>query len=276
MAAIGQFNRLCVLKQREFGAFLDGEELGEILLPRRYVPADCAVGDELDVFVHLDSDDCLIATTETPLVRVGECAHLRVVEVNKYGAFLDWGLPKDLLVPFNEQNKPMEEGKSYTVYVYLDPYTERIVASSKLNKFLSEESHYFKPQQAVELLVCGRSDMGFKAVVNNTHLGLIFAGEVFQPLKLGQRLKGYIKNIRADKKIDLCLQLPDKRSRDNLSARILSHLKAHNGVSMLTDKSPPEAIYREYGVSKGNYKKALGGLYKQRLIVIEKDRIVLA
>lgn len=275
MAQIGKKNRLRVVKEVSFGVYLDGDEHGEILLPRRYLPKSWAVGEEIEVFVYLDSDDQLIATTQRPRIMVGQCAYLEVKAVNNYGAFLDWGLAKDLLVPFKQQATPMKEGKSYVVYAYLDEDSERIAATSRLHKYLSETSDGFKPKQEVKLLICGRSEMGYKAVINNTHLGLIFKDDAFKPLKYGQKLEGFIKAIRDDDKIDLCLQLPGKAARQELSDKILDHLKAHGGSSTLTDKSPPEDIYNQFNVSKGSYKKALGALYKQRKIVIEKDEIRL-
>ncbi len=275
MVEIGKINNLQVVKILDHGIYLDGEDLGEILMPSRYVPDNCEVSDSLEVFIYLDSADLLLATTETPYVMVGECAYLKVVDVNQAGAFLDWGLPKDLLVPYSEQINPMEVDKSYTVLVFLDENTDRIAATQKLDSRLSEEAQYFKPEQAVDLLIFGKTDLGYKAVINNTHIGLIYKNEVFQPLTHGEKLKGYIKTIRPDRKIDLCLQLPGKDARDDLSSRILEHLKKNNGVSTLTDKISPEDIYENFGVSKKNYKKAIGMLYKKRLIRIEKDKITL-
>src|SRR5690606_9000696 len=274
MINIGRINRLKAIKKTNFGVFFAGGEFGNILLPRRYVPANFTIGEELDVFIYLDSDDCIIATTLTPKVMVGECALLEVKEVNDVGAFLDWGLPKDLLVPYSEQHKPMEVGRSYVVAVYLDN-TNRITASSKLSRHLEERASGFKLQQSVDLLICGRSEMGYKAVVNNTHLGLIFRDDAFRTPVYGERLKGFIKAIRHDKKIDLSLQQTAVKGRDELADKILQHLQTHNGVSTLTDKSEPEDIYREYNVSKGKYKNALSSLYKQRKILIEADQITL-
>lgn len=274
MVKIGQMNRLKTIKQVDFGVFLAGGELGNILLPRRYVPAGLAIGDELDVFIYLDSEDCIIATTLTPKAMVGQCAHLEVKEVNNVGAFLDWGLPKDLLVPYNEQHKPMEVGRSYVVCIYLDE-TSRITASSKLNRHLEERANGLAVQQAVDLLICGRSEMGYKAIVNHTHLGLIFRDDAFRTLLYGERTTGYIKGIRADRKIDLSLQKISSEGRNDLAEQILLHLHNNKGVSSLTDKSEPEEIYRQYNVSKGKYKSALSALYKQRKILIETDKIIL-
>jgi predicted RNA-binding protein (virulence factor B family) len=272
---IGTINSLQVIKQVEFGVYLDGGEFGEILLPKRYVPDHLALEDNIDVFIYCDSDDRLIATTETPLALVGECAWLKVKDVNRVGAFLDWGLPKDLLVPYNEQYSAMEVGKFYPVCVLLDNETNRIAASSKLYQFLEEHSDDFTPQQTVDLLIIQQTDLGFKAVINHTHLGLLFHSDVFQNLKMGQKIKGYIKDIRDDGKINLCLQLPTQEKRDELSETILDYLKQNGGSSALTDKSPPEEIYEQFKVSKSNYKKVLGSLYRQRIISIDKQKITL-
>ena len=275
MVEIGKINNLQVVKILEHGIYLDGEHLGEILMPSRYVPENCEIGDSLEVFIYLDSADLLLATTETPYVMVGECAYLKVVDVNPAGAFLDWGLPKDLLVPYGEQISPLQVGKSYTVLVYLDENTNRIAATQKLDSHLSEEAQYFKHGQAVELLIFGKTELGYKAVINNTHIGLIYKNEVFQTLTNGEKIKGYIKTIRPDSKIDLCLQLSGKDARDDLSSRIIDYLEKNDGESTLTDKSPPEEIYKCCGVSKKNYKKTIGTLYKKKLIRIEKDKITL-
>jgi predicted RNA-binding protein (virulence factor B family) len=275
MIKIGQTNRLTAVKPIDAGMLLDGGELGRILLPRRYLPPQWQPGESLDVFVYLDSNDEVIATTLTPKAQVGECALLEVREVNSTGAFLDWGLPKDLLVPYSEQHKPMEAGRRYVVCIYLDPYTGRITASSRLNRHLNEKSRQFKPGQAVNLLICGKTDMGYKAVINHTHLGLIFRDDAFRPLNYGERVKGYIKGVRQDQKLDLSLQPPAGEGKNLLAEQILARLRAQGGISDLTDKSPPEAIYAAYNVSKGNYKNALSLLYKQRRILIEPDLIRL-
>lgn len=272
---IGTINTLQVLKQVDFGFYLDGADYGEILLPKRYAPNHLSIGDYIDVFIYSDSDDRLIATTEKPLAMVGECAWLKVKQTNRVGAFLDWGLPKDLLVPFNEQYSPMEEGKYYPVCVLLDNETNRIAASSKLYQFLEEHSNDFSPRQAVDLLIIQQSDLGFKAVINHTHLGLIFHSDVFQTLRMGQQIKGYIKEIRDDGKLNLTLQLPTQEIRDELLQAILDDLQQRGGTSTLTDKSPPDDIYKQFKVSKSNYKKALGTLYRQRIISIDKQKISL-
>lgn len=272
---IGKYNLLRVAKETAFGVYLDGANYGEILLPKRYVPKDCKPDSWVKVFVYLDSEDRLIATTVTPLATVGDVACLKVASVTRFGAFLDWVLPKDLLVPHKEQAHPMQEGQSYVVCVYLDDHTETIAASSRLDLFLNELGGSFTPRQAVDLLIYERTDIGFKTVINNTHLGLLYANEVFQPLEIGQKVQGYIKAIRPDMKIDLMLQLPSAVAHDELTQKILQHLQASGGRSTFTDKRSPEDIYREFQVSKAHFKRALGQLYKQKLIVIEPGQIRL-
>jgi predicted RNA-binding protein (virulence factor B family) len=276
MLKIGNHNLLRVTKQTTFGVYLDGANYGEILLPKRYVPQDCQPGSWVNVFVYLDSEDRLIATTETPLAQVGDVACLKVVAVAPFGAFLDWGLPKDLLVPRKEQAHPMQEGQQYVVCVYFDEQTESIAASSRMEMFLDEFNRDFTPRQAVDLLIYERTGIGFKAIIDDTHLGLLYANEVFQPLTVGQRLKGYIKAIRPDRKIDLMLQLPSAVAHDDLTQKILQHLQAHGGRSPFSDKSSPEDIYREFQVSKAHFKRAIGQLFKQKQIVIEPGQIRLA
>ncbi len=205
---------------------------------------------------------------------VGDCAFLKVINVTKAGAFLQWEDGQDLLVPISQQISPMVEGNSYVVYLFLDPQ-KRIIGSSKLYKFLDERAKNMAPGEQVDLLIVAETELGFKAVINGTHLGLLYRDEVFQPLRPGDRTRGYIKTIREDRKINLALQRQNKQLREDLTDRILAFLKNNAGTSTLTDYSPPEAIYKQYGVSKGNYKKALGALYKQRLISVSKDKIVL-
>lgn len=276
MARLGKFNQLQVIRHSASGAFLDGESLGDILLPKRYVEDDLAVGDTIEVFVYNDSEDRIVATTERPKAVVGDCAYLKVVDTNRIGAFFDWGLPKDLLVPFNEQQKPVQKGYSYVVYLFVDEQSQRIAASSRLEDHLNTDIDIYKPRQAVDLLIYSRSDLGFKAVINNTHLGQLYENETFRKLHFGETVKGYIKNLRTDGKIDLTLQLPAHIERESLAETILQYIKDQGGNSTITDKSPPELIYQTFGVSKATYKKTLGLLYKQRQIKIEKHQITLA
>jgi len=276
MAEIGKFNKLQVVKEVDFGVYLDGGDHDTILLPQRYVPEGCEIGDWVDVFLYFDSEDLLIATTETPKVQVGRCEMLKVVDINNAGAFMDWGLPKDLLVPYSEQHKPMEVGYSYVVYVFHDQETDRIAASTRLQDHLAEESVWIKPRQSVDLLIAGRTDLGYKAVINDQYLGLIFRGDAFRPLKIGERLPGFVKDIRPDGKIDLLISQATLQGDHDLGEQIIEKLRVAGGVSNLTDKSDPDEIYRQFKVSKKKYKQALGTLYKSRRIIIEPGQIRLA
>lgn len=276
MVAIGKKNRLSIVKQVDFGCYLDGgEEFAEILIPARYVPKDSDIGDVLEVFVYLDSEDRLIATTEEPFAEIGQCAFLEVIDIGEFGAFLNWGLLKDLFVPFKEQRIPMLIGKYYTVFLYLDS-TSRIAASSKLSTFLKEENEgAFTVGQSVDLLIASRSDIGYKAVINHTHLGIIHNNDILNPINVGENLIGYIKSIRPDGRINLSPQPKGEDLRDPLAKKILAYLESQGGSTTLTDKSPPEEIYKIFNVSKSNYKKALGALYKQNRILLEKDLLTL-
>jgi len=207
-------------------------------------------------------------------VSAGQCALMKAVTVTRSGAFMDGGLERDLLVPVSQQLTPMVKGHHYVVYVYLDPQGN-LIGSTKLHKFLDEHPHGLKAGEAVDLLIVGESELGYKAVVNGACLGLLYRGEVFTPLKPGDRTRGFVKTVREDRKIDLCLQKQNQQARDELSDRIIAFLKSSGGVSTLTDYSPPEAIYEQFGVSKKNYKKALGRLYKERRISLAKDRVAL-
>jgi len=275
MAKIGQINQLKVVKTVDFGLYLDGQELGEILLPKRYVDDKTQVGDVLEVFIHLDSQDRLVATTDSPLAQIGEVAFLKVTDVNRTGAFMNWGMPKDLLVPYAEQRVSMEKDKFYCVYLYVDK-SQRIAASSKLSLHLKETNDNFKSGQPVKLMVVSRSNMGYTALIEGTHLGLIHNSDILQPLRMGQKMQGYIKGIRDDRKINLTLQKQGKEAREELGLMIMAVLEANDGVSELTDKSTPEAIFKRYRVSKAAYKKALSKLYKERKILISHERIELA
>ncbi|WP_150305653.1 CvfB family protein [Pseudomonas saliphila] len=275
MAAIGRFNTLQIVKHTGFGLYLDGGPDGEILLPNRYIPKDqpTEVDDWLNVFIYLDSEDKLIATTETPKAQVGEFASLKVAEINQVGLFLDWGLPKDVLLPHSEEKRPLKEGDYCVVYLYLDRHTRRITATAYLDRHLDKLPVRYNPGDAVELLVVSPTDLGYKAIINDSHWGLIHKNEVFKFLRSGMREKGYIKEIRADGKISLSLQPVGSDAGDQLQQQILAQLDAQQGVLALSDKSPPEAISKAFGVSKGSFKKAIGGLMKQGLIVIHPDRI---
>lgn len=275
MIKIGRSYELDVIKAVDFGFYLDAEDLGEVLLPIKYAPADLDVGDYLEVFLYLDAEGRPVATTQIPKARVGEFAYLNVVANTDVGAFLDWGLDKDLLVPFSEQHRPMEVGHAYLVYVYINEVDGRIVASSKIDKFLDDEApHDFKPQQAVNLIIANSTDLGYKAIVNHSHWGVLYKNEVHQRLSFGQSIKGFIKHVRPDGKIDLSLE-GGQVTRDKYSQIILNYLKRKNGFAPVHDKSDPKLISDLFGMSKGAFKKAIGGLYKQRVISIEKDGIRL-
>lgn len=269
MVNIGRRNKLKVIKEVDAGVYLAGDDYGQILLPRRYVPKDVAPGHELDVFVYWDSENRLVATTETPLAMVGEFAWLKVLSIDNVGAFLDWGLAKDLLLPYSEHKYQPEVGKRVMVYLFLDDQTERIAATTRIEKFLSEEATSFTEGQEVALLITDNTELGYKAIVDNSHWGVLYRNELFEPLSKGQYLNGYIKKIRADKKIDLTLYRQGHEEIAELSEQIIRKLTEHDGVLMLTDKSPPESIYSIFKVSKKAYKKAVGILYRQRRIVIE-------
>ena len=275
MTEIGKFNKLQIIREVDFGVYLDGEDYGEILMPKKYLPENYKVDDFVDVFVYLDSEDRIVATTEKPYAMVGEFAFLKVVAVNEFGAFLDWGLIKDLLVPFNQQKQKMEEGEFYLVYIYLDEKSERIAASSKLDKFLDKEPVDYEEGQEVNLIIDKQTNIGYKAIINNTHWGVIFKNEIFQPLTKGQKIKGYIKKIREDKKIDLSLYKKGYEKVDDSLNTILDILKENNGFIPISDKSSPETIYNMFGISKKTYKKIIGALYKKKLISIEENGIKL-
>lgn len=275
MVEIGRFNTLTVVKIVDFGIYLDGGERGEILMPKEYLPDNCFPDDEIKAFVYFDSEDRIIATTEVPYVQVGEFAFMKVVATSSVGAFLDWGLRKDLLVPFREQRDPMAEGKSYLVYAYVDKASDRIVASTKIDKYLDQVFPDYTPNQEVDILVARKTDLGYAVIVNNAHWGLIYDNEIFQRLKIGQRLKGYIKRVRDDEKIDVSLQPSGFAKIEGLAGEVLEKLKDYGGVLDISDKSDPEEIYNLFGCSKKNYKKALGTLLKQGLIVIGEKEIKL-
>lgn len=277
MAVIGRFNSLQVAKHTEFGLYLDGGDRGEILLPKRYVPKNepTEVGDWLNVFLYFDSEDRIIATTLKPKVQVGGFASLKVVEVNRVGLFLDWGLPKDLLLPHSEEKRPLQVGDYVVVHVYLDERTRRITATARLDRYLDNTPPQYRVGQAVDLLVVERTDLGYKAIIDGKHWGLIHKNEIFKFLRNGLRETGYIKELRADGKISLSLQPVGAGVADALGEQILAALREAGGRLALSDKSPPELIAQQFGVSKGNFKKAIGGLYKQGLIVILDDGIEL-
>ncbi len=276
MADIGRLNRLRIIKKLDFGIYLDGGDLGEILMPIRYVPDACEIDDALEVFLYRDSEDRLVATTEQPFAMVGEFALLKAVSVNKFGAFMQWGLMKDLLVPFPEQKPRMEEGKLYVVRIYIDKDSNRIVGSARLDGFLHRESEdEFDAGETVNLFIANRTDLGYQVIVDHSHWGMLHHNEVPKGLKRGENVAGFIKNIREDGRIDLCLHLRPSEKTDEIAHLIIDKLKRHDGFLALTDKSAPDDIHASLGISKGMYKKAVGALYKQKLITLETDGIRL-
>ena len=273
---LGKFNRLEVVKEVDFGMYLDGGDEGEILLPARYVPEGCQIGDILNVFLYLDNEERLIATTLTPLVQVGEFACLEVAWVNQFGAFLNWGLMKDLFVPFSEQKMKMQVGKKYIVHAHLDDESYRIVASAKVDRYLSKEKAEYQPGEEVNILIWQKTDLGFKAIIENKFGGLLYDSEIFQPLHTGMVLKAYVKQIREDGKIDLVLQKLGFEKVDDFSKTLLEYIREHDGYTPLNDKSPADDIYAAFGVSKKTFNKAVGDLYKKHLVVLQEDGIWLA
>lgn len=274
-AEIGKYNTLRVIAVTDNGVFLDGDDLGEILLPNRYVPSDCKIGNLITVFLYADSADRLVATTEKPLGQVGEFVSLKVVQVNKMGAFLDWGLPKDLLVPYNQQHSAMEEGKYYLVRIFLDQHTDRVVASSKLDKFIDIWPAEYQTGDKVKLIIGSKTDLGFKAIVNDLHWGLLYDNEIFQPLRIGKKIDGYIKQVREDGRLDLILTRGSKNTVKSFSDTLLSHLEKNNGFLPLHDKSAPELIKNKLGVSKKTFKATVGNLLKSGKLSLEKGGIRL-
>jgi uncharacterized protein len=275
MTAIGERASLKILHEKTFGLFLDGGPLGEILLPRREMPAKWEIGSLVDVFLYHDSEDRQVATLKVPKVMLGQFARLKCVAVTGVGAFLDWGLPKDLLVPFREQKLRMEIGKSYIVHVHVDEQTGRLVASTRIARHMDQGPHDFYLGQEVDLIVFGKTELGYKAIINGTHSGLIFGNDVFQDLQPGEMLKGYIAALRQDGKIDLSLHAPGRGKVDDLESQILLELEARGGFWVLGDHSSAEEIHEELGVSKRTFKQATGALLRKRKITIEKTGIRL-
>ena len=273
---LGKFNQLEVVKEVDFGLYLDGGEEGEILLPTRYVPEGCQVGDMLNVFLYLDIDERLIATTLTPLVQVGQFACLEVAWVNQFGAFLNWGLMKDLFVPFSEQKMKMQVGRKYFIHAHLDDESYRIVASAKVERYLSKDIPDYAPGTEVDILIWQKTDLGFKAIIDNKHSGLLYENEIFCTLETGMQMRAFVKQVREDGKVDLILQKPGFEKIDDFSKTLLDYIKEHGGRIHLNDKSPAEDIYDTFGVSKKTFKKGVGDLYKKRLISLQENGITLA
>lgn len=268
-------NRLKVAKAVDFGMYLDGGDTGNILLPSRYVPAGCRIGDEIEVFLYLDSEERMVATTQKPLAQVGDFAFLQVAWVNNFGAFLDWGLMKDLFVPFREQKTKMQKGLGYIVHLHIDEDSYRIMASAKVEHFLDKDMPSYQPGEEVRVLVWKKTDLGYKVIVDNRFSGLAYDNELFRPLHVGDRMTAYVKQVRPDGKIDITLRKPGKEAVTDFTDILLNHLRLNAGHTSLCDKSPAEEIYAVFGVSKKVFKKAVGDLYKRRLIEIADDGLKL-
>lgn len=275
MIEIGKYNKLTIVKDLDFGVYLDGGNDLEILLPARYVPKNIKPGDEVEVFIYHDNEGRLIATTARPKAIVGEFQFMEVKSVNNTGAFLDWGIMKDLLVPFKEQKTTMVEGRWYLVYVRIDNVTGRIMASARIERFLNNTIPTYEFNQEVDLLIADEVEIGYKVIVNNLHWGMVYHNEVFTRLEKGQHLKGYIKEIREDEKIDVSLTPLGYQKIGGITGIILDTLKAQGGYIAVHDKSDPELIYSLFCCSKKAFKQAIGALYKQQLISIEKEGIRL-
>ena len=275
MVEIGKYNTLKIVKDLDFGVYLDGGDDLEILLPARYVPRNVKPGDEVEVFIYHDNEGRIIATTAKPLAIVGEFQWMECKSVNDMGAFLEWGLMKDLLVPFREQKMPMREGKWYLVYVHLDHVTKRIVASARVDKFLDNVPPVYEFNQEVDLLVADETEIGYKVIINNLHWGLVYHNEIYRRLERGEHLKGYIKEVREDEKIDVSLTRLGYEKVEGIAGIILDALKVQKGFLAVHDKSPADEIYSLFGCSKKSFKQAIGALYKKKLISIEPTGIRL-
>jgi len=276
MLHLGIKNTLRILRGTGVGMFLGDEEGNDVLLPKKYVPENAIVGEDIEVFIYRDSEDRIIATNLEPKIQLNQFACLQVKSVTAIGAFLDWGLEKDLFVPFREQNKKMEEGRWYAVYLYLDEETDRLVASCKVNRYFEKEKIDLLIGQEVDLLIFEETDLGLNAVINNKYKGLIYENEIFQRIKIGTRTKGFVKNLRDDNRVDLSLQKQGYANVEPNAARILEKLKANNGFLDLTDKSDSNYVMYQLEMSKKTFKKAVGALYRQKIIRIEEDGIYLA
>ncbi len=276
MIKIGKTNNLKVVKKVDFGLYLDGGESGEILLPKRYVDESMEVGDDLDVFIYCDSEDRLVATTEKPLIEVGEFGLLKAVEVNRVGAFMEWGLQKDLLVPFREQSQEIRVGGSYVVYAFLDNATKRIVGSTKLNKYVGNRIPRYSEGDTVDILAVHKTDLGYKVIVDNLFWGMIYNNDLFDPLSPGDRIPAYVKTVREDGKIDVTLRERGGERVFQLANRIMGYLREAGGGMTLSDSSSPDEIKAVFQCSKKDFKKALGYLYKKGKILIADGGVTLS
>jgi len=275
MAIPGTFCNLRIVRILDFGVYLDAEQLGEILLPMKYVPENCRPDESVDVFIYFDSNDRLIATTLKPAITLHHFAFLEAKAVNEIGAFMDWGLEKDLLIPYREQKAKIQEGRRYLTYLYADNKTGRLTGSARVERFLSHEPKDLNEGDEVEVLIWSKSDLGMKAIVNQQYEGLLYNNQIFTELAPGQTIKAFVAKLRDDGKIDLNLSKPGFEKIDELSEKILATLEMSHGFLGLNDNSSSEEIYLMFGSSKKSFKKAIGALFKQRLITIGQDGITL-
>ena len=275
MIYIGEINRLKIIRNTSVGMYLSDKINNEVLLPKKYILEDFKIDDIVEVFVYKDYDERLVATTLDPYILVNEFGYLRVRTVTQFGAFLEWGMEKDLMVPKQEQSKKMEVGESYMVYLYLDEATDRLIASSKINKFINNEEMDLKVGDEVELIIFETTFLGYNAIVNNAHKGLIYHDEIYQDIHIGDKLVGYVKNIRDDFGMDISLQKIGVQHLVTTTDGVLSYLQKNKGFLALTDDSSPEEIKKILSMSKKAFKKSVGILYKQRMVRIEKDGIYL-
>lgn len=272
---LGRYNYLEIVKEVSFGLYLDGGDDGEILLPKRYVPEEWEIGEFIKVFIYLDIDERLVATTQEPLIQVGEFAMLETAWVNQHGAFMNWGLMKDLFVPFREQKTTMEVGKKYMVYAYIDRDSYRIAATAKVEKYMSKEKPDYEKGAEVDVLVWQKSELGYRVIVDNEFYGMVYDNEIFGDIHIGDKRKGYVKNVREDNKIDISLNKGQRESSADLEKVIMDYLEENGGRMNVSDRSSAEEIYSTFGVSKKVFKRALGALYKARKIKLSDFAVEL-
>lgn len=275
MVLIGKYNKLRINRFVDFGLYVQADPYGEILVPGKYVSTDWKVGDEVELFVYTDSEDRLVATTEQAMIQAGSFATLKVKKLTEIGAFLECGLVKDLLLPFSEQYHRMQNGEKVVVYAYVDPKSQRMVATSKVEKYLSSKTDFYKPKDMVQALVYQKTDLGYKVIVDQKYKGMLFADEIFADIRYGDKLKAYVEKVREDGKIDLVIYKTGYAKVVDFSEKLLDYIKSNAGYIEFTDKSDPESIYDIFGVSKKTFKKALGDLYKKELVSIEENGIRL-
>ena len=273
MILAGRYNTLGIIRQTSNGFYLNGENLGEILIPNKYIPQNKNIGDEIEVFVYYDAEGRLVATTEEPFCEVGDFAMLQIVDVNATGAFANWGVLKQLLIPFSEQKVKMQTGSWHIVHVYIDEKSKRIVGSAKVDKFLNKTPANYNSNEEVGLIVYSHTPLGYKVIINNAHWGMLYENEVFQPLNKGEYITGYISQVREDGKIDVSLYPLGNNKTDVSANLIMEYLQAHDGIMLITDKSDANLIYETFGISKKNFKMAIGKLYKNKQISIDDKQI---